>query len=292
MARSIAYWYDIIDAEKRTMSNLTGLQPNVDTSQALLVDVTTKSRVARWRLWMWCVAVCAYSVDVLFDLFKLDLEAIAQRSRYGSLPWYVAIAKEFQYGYNLIWNNNQFEYALVDEASKVVKLAAATEVVVGTSVIINLKVSELISGTPAPLNSAKLLAFQQYVAQRKPAGIVVHIISDNADDLRLYVKVGYDPLVLSATGESLLTPGVYPVEDSVQFYIQNLKYDGVLELCELVDMIQKVYGVNSAYVLDAQARYGANAFVPFAERYESNAGYLTIDPSNLLSATLTYAADV
>lgn len=292
MSQSIEYYYDIIVAEKQTMANLTGLQPGVDTAQTLLADVTTKSRVARWRLWVWCVAVAMYSFDVLFDLFKIDLEDIAQQSRYGQLPWYESVSKNYQQGYNLVWSNNAFRYSIVDETAKVVKLAAAVELVTGPSSVVSLKVAKLTGSDPAPLDATEKAAFEAYIKKIKPAGIVVTVITDVADELRLYMKIGYDPLVLSATGESLLTPGTFPVADVINTFIKTLPFNGTLELCNLVDAIQAVFGVNSVYVTNASARYGANPFIVFTERYQANAGYLTIEAGTPLSTSITYEANV
>src|ERR1019366_6876223 len=234
MSHSISYYYDIIVTEKQTMSNLTGLQPSVDTSQTLLADVTTTSRVARWRLWVWCVAVAMYSFDVLFDLFKIDLQKIADSSRFGALPWYVAIAKSYQKGYNLVWVGNAYQYSVVDVPSQIITFAAAVELVTGPSALVNLKVAK--GTTPVPLSGTEIAAFTAYIQKIKPAGIVVTVISEVADDLRLFVDVGYDPLVLSATGESLITPGIFPVQDAINLFIQSLPFNGVMELDTLVEI--------------------------------------------------------
>ena len=291
MARSITYWYDIIIAEKNTMSNLNSLQPNVDSSQALLSDVTTTSKIARWRLWVWCVAVSAYAVDVLFDLQKIELEAISLRSRFGTLPWYVWTAKNFQYGDPLpdplVWENNQYVYSPIVPEHRIIKMAAAIEA--GNTV--NLKVAKLVGTVTTKLDITEKTAFVSYMTDAtkvKPAGVVVNVISDDPDDLRLYVTIKYDPLVMMATGELLALPGVFPVNDKINKFIADMPFNGVLELCNLVDVIQSATGVVSVYITDAQARYGANPFVSFPERYLANAGYLIIDVGTPLNTSITY----
>ncbi|MCE9539756.1 MAG: hypothetical protein K8R85_11130 [Bacteroidetes bacterium] len=286
--RPLTYWYDIIIVEKDTMSNLNRYQPNADTSQQLLADITSTSKVARWRLWVWCVAACAMAFDVILDLFKIELAAIAQNSRYGSLPWYVVIAKEYQEGYNLVWQNNQYEYITTDVASQIISLAASDE----TTTHVILKVAQLVSGVATPLSVIQTAAFEAYITKKKPAGINVHIISDLPDELRLYVTVNYNPLMLTSTGESLLTPGTFPVEDAIESYNQNLPFNGTLELMSVVDKIQLASGVDTAYVTNAEARYGSNPFVSFPEQYTANAGHLIIDSLNPLNTTITYVANV
>ncbi|MCK6648721.1 MAG: hypothetical protein L6Q66_03605 [Bacteroidia bacterium] len=292
MARTITYWYDVMDAERQTMASLSSLEPNINTAQSLLSDVKTTSKVARWRLWFWCVAALAYAIDVLFDQTKSELETIAANSRYGTLPWYVSISKEYQAGYSLNWSGTRFEYLAIDDAAKIVKRAAAVEIATSTISIVNLKVAKLSGTTPAALSAAEKSAFAAYIAQVKPAGVAVNIISDNPDDLRLFLSIDYDPLVLTASGESIATPGVFPVEVAVNDYISNLPFNGSLELDDLIDAVQNAVGVVNAYVTNAEARYGANPFVTFTQSYSSNAGHLKIDVATPLNSSITYIANV
>lgn len=288
MARSITYWYDVIITEKNTMSNLNGLLPAIDSSQKLLTDLNSKSKVARWRLWVWCVSVAAYTLDVLFDLFKIDLEDLVVRNRFGQLPWYVYIAKSYQHGYSLSWINNRYQYNAVDEAARIIKRAAAEE----NGEVINLKFAKVESGVTVPCNLTEKNAFKSYVEKVKPAGVDINYISEYPDDLKLFISVLYDPMVLTNSGESILTPGVFPVEDSINNFIGELTFNGTLELCFVNDSIQKSSGVVSSYVTNAQARYGANPFVAFPERYVSNAGHLAIHAGSPLNSTITYTANV
>jgi len=287
MARSIIYWYDIINSERQTMASLNSLEPNINDAQALLSDVKTTSKVARWRLWLWCVAVLAYAVDVLFDRTKLELEDIAKKSQYGTTPWYVLISKEFQYGYALDWINNQFSYVANDESAKIIKRAAAVEVASPSLSFVNLKVAKLVGSTPAPLTVSEKNAFAFYISQRKPVGVAINIISDNPDDLRLFLNIDYNPLLLTNTGERIIGGG-FPVEEAINEYIGNLPFNGSLELDDLVDVIQQAEGVVNAYVTNAEARYGANPFVAFTQSYSSNAGYLVIDSATPLNSSITY----
>lgn len=285
MARPITYWYDKIITEKNSLSSLSALTPNIDTAQTLLNDVTTNSRVARWRLWIWAVAACAYSLDVLFDLALITFEALSKRSRFGTLPWYVNESFLFQYGDALVYQNNEWQYATVNTANQIIKRSAAQE----NGNIVNLKVAKLVGTTPTKLNPTEKTAFISHWAVKKPAGINLNIISDDPDELRLYLNVNFDPLLLDNTGQLLTTPGTYPVNDAINAYISNLEFNGILELCDLIDKVQAASGVVSAYTNLATARYGANPYVAFSERYLPNAGHMIIDSTNPLSSTITYS---
>lgn len=284
MARSTTYWYDIMIAEKNSMSTLSTLQPNIDSAQTLLTDLTTTSRVARWRLFVWVVAVCAYTLDVFFDLFKIELEEISKRSRYGTKPWYVYQAFSYQNGDALVYQNNEWQYAIINTTNQIIKRAAVQE----SGNTVNLKVAKLSGTSPVKLSVPEKAAFVAYIEQKRPAGVSVNVISDDADEVRFYMKVNYDPLILTATGELISNPGTYPVEEVINAYLSSLPFNGVLELCLLIDELQKITGVESVYITSASARYGTNPFTAFSERYLPNAGYLVVDPSTPLNTTIIY----
>jgi hypothetical protein len=284
MARSVKYWYDYMIAEKTTMASLNALQPVIDDAQTLLTDVTTTSRVARWRLWLWIVATCAYSLDVVFDLAIITLEALAKRSRFGTLPWYIQQAYEFQYGDTLVYVNNEYKYATFNPAVQIIKRAASQE----NGNTVNIKLAKLVAGIPTKLTVPEKAAATTYFQLIKPAGVTLNIISDDPDEIILNIKVNFDALLLDATGQLLSTPGTYPVINAINNFLNNVIFDGTLELCNLIDEIQKTTGVKSAYMLSASGRYGANPFVVFPERYYPNAGHMKIHPTNPLSSTITY----
>lgn len=288
MAHSIKYWYDYMINEKNTNSSLNNLQPNIDTAQTMLTDLSTPSKVADWRLWIWVVATCAYAVEVTFDLALRAFEELSKRSRFGTLPWYVNESLLFQYGDALVYQNNEFQYVTINTANQIIKRAAAQE----NGNIVNLKVAKLVSNVPTKLNSTELIAYTAYIARKKPAGVNINIITDDPDELRLYLKVNFDALLLDNTGQLLTSPGTYPVNDAIDLYLSNLNdgFNGTLELCDLIDKIQAATGVSSAYVIQASARYGTNPFTIFTERYQANAGHIKIDPVNPLSSTITYQA--
>lgn len=284
MARSPKYWYDIMIAEKNTFATLVVYEPSVDSSQTLLSDLKTTSKVAIWRLMFWCVACCAYALDAVFDLYKVFLEAIAAKSRYGTLPWYVSIAKAFQYGDSLTLVDLEWRYATIDESAQIIKYAAAKEALG----IVNVKIATLSGVDIVPVGVAEEAAFVAYLEQKRPAGIRINVINEVSDELRLYLSVNYNPLVLTSSGALISDTSVYPVVDKVNEYLKSLDFDGKFELMKLIDYVQTANGVVSAYVTNATARYGANPFVSFAQSYYPNAGHMVIDPTTPLTTTITY----
>jgi len=283
MPRKITEYYDEMIAEKNTMSNLSVYQPNIDSSQTLLNDLTTSSKVDRWRLLFWCMAVCAWSIDAVAELRIAAMKLIAANSRYGTIPWYNVIAKEYQHGDALTQVNLEYVYNPVDFSHRVVQLASARA---GTGLVV-IKSAKIVTGVAQKLSDAEFTGFKGYMNKRKPAGIKLNFINEDPDDLKLELIVWYDPLVLKNTGESIADPGVFPVQNAIDDYLKFFQSDegfnSGYELMRQIDFIQSAAGVASAYVSAAYARYGVLPFTQFAYRYYPNAGYLKLHVDSSIS---------
>ncbi|MCO5253647.1 MAG: hypothetical protein M9892_04685 [Bacteroidetes bacterium] len=283
MARSVKYFYDIIIQEKDSLATLNEWQPQADTANNLLTDVS-QSKVARWRIFSWCVACCAYALDVLFDLFKKELGVMVQNSRYGTLPWWEVTAKAYQHGHNLVWQNNQYEYVTDAPDSRFVNFAKAVES--GRSVI--LKIAGGSEDSRQPVSGAVESGFMSYVKRVKPPGSHVVVVNAEADRLKLYLKIKYNPLVLSANGQLLENPSQKPVETAIATYLLNLPFNSKLEISKLSYELKQIEGVEAVYLIEAEGARHEGDFEAFAETYEPYSGYMVIDDEFPLSDTLTY----
>ncbi len=289
MAREITEIYDSAIAEKNTMASLNDLQPNIDSSQTLMTNLTSTSKVATWRLTFWVCSFLIWWHEKLFDVHKEEIEARALEIITGTVLWCRDQCFVWQYGDSLTWNGNKYTYSIINESNKIIKRAAVIEV--GGQV--RIKVAKLDgSDLPIPLTSPELASFEAYWSKIKVAGTNISIISRDADLLKISVKVYYDPLVLSATGELISTPGTFPVEDAITEYIQSLPFNGRLNLAFLTDAIQTAEGVVSPFITSAEAKYDVFPYQLFTDLYEAEAGHMKIDPANPLSGTITYVANV
>jgi hypothetical protein len=287
-ARTLSEIYKQIIDEKATYSELNALQPNINSFQSLLTQLTTTSKVAVWRLLAYLIALAIWTHEKLIDVQTAELEQRAADVIPGTLRWYRNMAKEWQPGDALVWTGvlTRYEYQPVNEANQLVKYSAAIE----SNNQVTLKVAKESSGLAAPLTSAELSQFTAYITLRKYAGTNVAIISTAADDVNITGTVFIDPLVLDTTGESLSLPGTFPVEDAINEFLKDLgtvNFNGKLRAIDLVDVIQNVQGVNNFVLVDLEARYGVIPYIDVlaltGQEYQSNAGHLVID-----TLTLTY----
>lgn len=284
MARTIPQIYDALVAEKAAQVELQDLAPNIDSTQQLLSDLDTPSRVARWRLMLWVVATAMWVHETLWDQFRAQVDAIVAAAHIGTPRWYVQQALAFQYGYALVDINGVFRYPAVVPAAQIVKRAAIVE----TGGLVILKVAKLDGAVVAPLTTGELTAFSTYIDDIRMAGTMCNIITDVPDLLQVRYVVRYDPLVLTPNGALITDIGVFPVEDAINAFVASLPFNGELVLTYLTDAVQRAAGVVNPILTDAQAKWGGFAYQPIQVGYIAHAGHMAIDPAFPLSVTLVY----
>jgi hypothetical protein len=268
-------------AEKVSFSELNELQPQVADSQTLLDDVTSTSKVANWRLILWICAFGIWTHEKLWDVFQTTFLATAEGLIPGTLQWYVNETKAFQYGDDLVWDGDKYEYedtvSAEAEAKRIITQAAAVES--NRQLIIKVAKGEI--GSLTVLTTDEENAYSGYLEQIKFAGTGTTIINSVADDMKVQLIVTYDPLVLSDDGELLSTPGTYPVNDAITNYLQEIPFNNEFTVAAMIDAIQAVSGVLNVTCKLCFARSGAAAYEDILateeENYNSYAGYIVID---------------
>lgn len=275
MARTIQQIYDEIITEKETFSSLSGLLPIGTTYNDLLSELSSSSKVSIWRLLVYVVAVSHWVLETFWDLFKVDVQSLIAQQKYGTLPWYVKISKEFQLGDTLIMNGNFPGYAVIDESKQIVTHASAIEG--GGTVFV--KVAKTGVSGLEKLDVVELPQFEAYIDKMKLAGVSLIASSLNADELIIDVEIEYDPILDPVDVESNV---VAAIED----YLNNLPFDARFERLAFEDAIQGVDGVGGIIINSLTGVSGAVPVV-FTQNYIAQAGYMTYDD---VSSTLTMTA--
>lgn len=280
MARTITEIYDSMAIEKENMASLTSLAPAIDDSQTLLTDLSSPSKVAHWRLFMWVTAFGIWVFEKLNDLFKEEIEAIIAKYRPGTLRWYQEQAFLFQYGHELTWNatERKYEYATINDAAKIVKYCSVAKV--GNIVRIKVAADDG-NGNPVALTAPQLAGLNAfYFMWSYPVQFVV--ISYDADELKIYGIVKYNPMVDKAATQAL-------VEAAINTYLKSLPFNGRFNINQLIDRLQVLTGVEDITQVQVWTKYGALAYQSVTDEYQTYAGYAKIDSVNFpLSTTLTY----
>ena len=250
----------------------------------------TFSAVSLESIWFSIVASAIYVLETLFDLFRADVDKKISGAVVASIPWYHKIALEFQYGDSLVFDEatQGFVYPVVDTTKQLVKFAACRDMGGGVYVLVSGADS---SGNPVALSSDVLSAFESYLRERKPAGVILSVNSLNPDLVRSVMTVQYDPQVLTQDGELITDPSVKPVEDAVNAYLKGIVYGGVLNKTKLVDAVQGARGVIDVVLTSVSVKpaNGSSYEVVTGNNYRSVGGSFK---SNNLTSGITYVVSL
>lgn len=270
------------------MSDPTIVEMYGFTEGAVFED--TFSAVSLESIWFSIVASAIYVLETLFDLFRADVDKKISGAVVASIPWYHKIALEFQYGDSLVFDDatQGFVYPVVDTTKQLVKFAACRDMGGGVYVLVSGADS---SGNPVALSADVLSAFESYLRERKPAGVLLSVNSLNPDLVRSVMTVQYDPQVLTPDGELITDPSVKPVEDAVNAYLKGIVYGGVLNKTKLVDAVQGARGVIDVVLTSVSVKpaNGSSYEVVTGNNYRSVGGSFK---SNNLTSGITYVVSL
>lgn len=255
------------------------------------------SKVAIWRLWIYIVAYCIHTLELLFDFHRNFIENKLLKYRHGRLSWYHRKALEFQYGFNLIKDTDAFDNRGKTEKdielSKIIKYCAVNESD-GNGLIIKIATEK--EGVLSPLTDSQLQSFRNYMDEIKYGGVKITIINLPPDLLRLNLKILRNPLVLDENGMNILT-GSYPVNDTIKKFLQELPFNGEFSIQRLEEKILALEGVNdlaldlceTAYI-DGTASAGYGGYEPISIIKIPFSGYfkVNLDTKNEHKSTITY----
>ena len=292
MARKISEIYDALNAEKASMEELnvyvTSTQvpgSTEDNSIDLAIDVISGSKVAIWRLWLWIMAVGSWMVEVLFDRHKSDITETLEAKRVHTCRWYAEESKKFQYGYTMVWDRTEYNYATDDPEARLVKYAAAAE----KDGKVILKVAKEVGGTKVPLAILEKTAFVDFWTKWKDAGVKLEVISANPDQLKVNMTIIRDRLVLDGNNNLLRDNAINPIDLAIEAFGNGLEFDGILRLSKLDDAVQAAEGVIDVKTTGAWHKASGGSYAAVNMFVESYAGYFEL---NVDDSTMTYQDNV
>lgn len=280
MARTILEIYDSIIAEKESGTLLDDLSPNPETSSQLLTDLSSGSKVAIWRLWAYITAVAIFAHEVIFDVFKEEVQDIADAAAPGTPGWYRQKMLEFQFGDTLTYVNYQYVYDPVDESARIITRCAVQERSDGAVLI---KVAKDSGGSPVPLSAPEKSAAESYAAKIKFAGTRLAVTSLNADELDIDYTIYYDPLIPLATLQSNL-------QAAADAFLVDLPFNAEFRVTKFTDALQAVEGVVDPVFASATGTADGGSPEAITVRYVPAAGYMTF--ADTLANMFTFVAQL
>lgn len=197
---------------------------------------------ASWEnIIFYMIAFAIWTLEVLFDTHKKEINTAIAELKPHSLRWYVAKSKAFMAGVPLMTDSDLYDTSAMSEdaisTARVVKYAAAVE----KNAVVYIKIAGDESGAPVQLSDEQAAGFKAYIKEIKDAGVKIEVVNLPADRYSLEMMIYYDPMVLTSTGASLL--GGDPVRDCIRNFLKDLPFNGEYRNSALVDALQRVPGV-------------------------------------------------
>jgi hypothetical protein len=269
MARSINEIKKVITDSfmaNETVINKYNIEPN-DTFESRF------SRISIENVLFYAVSFCVYTLEILFDLFKTEVDAKIENIVPHRTRWYAYKSLNFMKDMILQPDSDEYNTAGMDEnaiaAAKVIKHAVAIES--DDASILTLKIAGGSDSQRAPVDADTEAQFAAYIAEIKDAGVRIVIVNAEPDMLNCQVDIYYDPILLAGDVENAC-------QSAIKNYIENLPFNGEYSNMKLVDTLQAVAGVKivefkSATYTNANTSIAAliNAkVIPYAGYFNAN----------------------
>jgi hypothetical protein len=238
-------------------------------SEPALVSLNSSSKVSLYRLFAWCVATATHIHERTWELFKADLEKIADEANVGTAKWLQRKVLEFQHGSSLVVVNDTVKYNTIDNTKRIITRCSIKENSSNRNVSVKVAKSDGLGGL-TKLDTAETAGLKSYLNQIKMAGTKLIITTLDADRIAINADVYYDAAYLPATVKS-------NVITAINSYLANIDFNGNIYLSQLTDVIQSVEGVKDVVLNSVKGRMATDAVsagVTVQRMYESNAGYV------------------
>ena len=239
------------------------------------------SKVSIENILFYVFAFCAWTVEVLFDTHKKEVEDYIANMRPHTLRWYSTIAKSYQHGATLDgdtdkYNNSGFTEEQV-ETMQVVKYAAATE----NGGVLRIKLATGAERARQPLTQEQLDGFKYYISRVKDAGVIVEVINEPANEFDVTMDVYYNPMVLNSNLERIDGDSSGSVRSIIAQFVEELPFNGEYRNSDLIDKLLHADGVEfiefSSASCDGQI---INAFIT------PSSGYFKVGDLNNIRAIM------
>lgn len=237
MAQTIAYW------QNKMLSQIAG-DPN-------LSGLNSPSSVALYRLFTFVVATCINLFEQTLDIFKTEIETIANEAVPGTDPWVRREALKFQYSATVPQVIQLIDfvpgYPTVDLTLQIITRCSIKTM---PNKVVAVKIAK--SEPPAALSTPELNSFKSYLDKISFAGVQYNVVSLAADRLFLAADIYYDGAYAGVISDTVIA--------ALTDFLANLPFDGIVKVSKLVDAIQTVAGVTDVNIKDLAMRANSVSF--------------------------------
>ena len=280
MARTVAEIQASMDAEQALQSGLSGLN--------------SPSKVAIYTLWKYIMSSAIWAHEKLWDIFKVELETIADNAPVATPLWVKNKTLEFQYSASVPQVvqvvNYVPAYSVIDTTLQIITRCSVKTL---PNRIASVKVAK--SDTPVSLTALELTSLQGYLDDISPAGIEYSVTTATSDKLFLEATIYYNGQYASVISTTVI--------DAIKVYLAAIPFDGYVRISSLIDAVQSVAGVTDIVIEGLAMRpdtvaLGSATYLVLAgdtiyNKYPTYAGYIVEETtaSNTFIDKLTFTPE-
>lgn len=255
----------------RTLTEIYGQAKEKRDEYLELTEFHNSSKMSVLDAFTWVTSACIWVFENIIDVFKIDLAKDLQYRINGTASYYANALLKYQSGDTLIMNEDgtKFSYPSEDETKRIItKVSCSEEQEEGFyDKKLVLKIATGQPGAYERIGDAELLQIQAYLNQISFAGTHAEVVSRNGDVLIPKLTVYHDGAV---SPEEVYSN----IENSLNEFVQNIPFDGVVYVQKIIDAIQKADHVVDVFI-DTENNQGI-----FVAQYDSDNNLVNQNPDS------------
>jgi len=263
----------LISEIKKQMTDVFIAQPAVITMYELDTNKTFEeqfSKVSLESMLFYCVSVGIWVLQKLFDVLRIEIGTELDARMPHTVKWYQEKVRRFQFPDRaLITDSDKYDNSGLSEDDiaelEVVKFCAVEDRLSE----LRIKVAKGVAGSREVLAPNEVLGLQYYLSEIKDAGVKVVVVNQQADKITAQIDVYFNPL--------LLTPGDNPVLEAFKNHVQNLDFNGEIQMNRIEDSLQAVKGVVLIHLKNVYVQRAANLPELLEVRAVAESGYYVVE---------------
>lgn len=256
----------------RTLTEIYTVAKQCRDKYLELTEFQNDSKMSILDAFTWVTSSCIWAFENILDVFKVDLAKDLQNRVNGTPAYFANALLKYQSGDDLVVSEDgaSFSYATIDESKRIISKVSYSEVV-EDGYHDKLAIYKIATGEPgayARIEEDELLAIRAYLGKILFAGQHAMIVSRNGDVLIPRVTVYHDGAI---SEDELYTN----IENSLNDFIANMSFDGMLYAQKIIDCIQ-----NAEHVTDVEVdRTGTDQQGIFIAMYDDDNNLIEVEDS-------------
>lgn len=256
----------------RTLTEIYTVAKQCRDKYLELTEFQNDSKMSILDAFTWVTSSCIWAFENILDVFKVDLAKDLQNRVNGTPAYFANALLKYQSGDDLVVSEDgaSFSYATIDEGKRIISKVSYSEVV-EDGYHDKLAIYKIATGEPgayARIEEDELLAIRAYLGKILFAGQHAMVVSRNGDVLIPRVTVYHDGAI---SEDELYTN----IENSLNDFIANMSFDGMLYAQKIIDCIQ-----NAEHVTDVEVdRTGTDQQGIFIAMYDDDNNLIEVEDS-------------